>query len=117
MKFSDARNRLVGLRPDVVVAARALLVYFVERRVAGFQHLPYPGRHGFAFSLSEFQTLLHAQRVPGFKRAQLPAEAGAQGVINLIEGVGDFGDAVADVGKQAGERLAVELARLVLAAY
>ena len=60
------------------------------------------------------EAVFEADRVPAFKCAQLPTEAGAQGVIDAVRLVCDFRDAVRYVREHISENPAVEGAGLVL---
>ena len=83
--------------------------------MAGREEVVNPLGDLLAVGLALLDRLGHADGVHGLEGAHLPAESGAQGVIDAVGLVGDFGDAVGDVGKHVAEDAAVEGAGLVAA--
>ena len=73
-----------------------------------------PCWHGKSAVRYGLETVFEPDCVPAFKCAQLPAEAGAQGVIDAVRLVCDFRDAVRYVREHISENPAVEGAGLVL---
>src|SRR4029079_16537110 len=59
-----------------------------------------PAGDGVAGGLHLLGGGLHAQRVPGLERAALPAEAPAQGAVDLDDVVGDLAQAVGGVDER-----------------
>src|SRR5690606_26103559 len=87
----DARDRLVRFAGDVIILPDPVL-HFIERLMAGVQHLLHPRRHltavaGQPFLLGLYfgKGLPYAQGVPHFERSQFPTETGPHGNVNTAK--------------------------------
>ena len=109
-----SRKRPVRLRAQVVVTDLATVLILIERRVAAGQHLLDPRRDGGTVIFYALHGSGHAERIPDFKRAQLPLEAPLHGVINLEKLIRDFGHAPRGIRHAERERMPQELAGAVL---
>ena len=102
-------------RRKVEIELLAVLL-FVERLGAGMRaSVCDVRRNGHAFFLHPRDRLLDADRVPDFKRSQLPAEAPAHRAIDFDYRVGNFRNSLGGVTERARKRLPEKRADAILA--
>ena len=107
-------NDFVVFLGGIVEVAQSV-TQLVKASVAGVYHVLDPGSRGFSSFFHVGQRFLHAHRIPGFERANLPAKTGFECVVHFVELVADLRHAVAYVLEQRLHHFAVELTGLVLA--
>ena len=109
-------NGLIVLGLNVVVIFDDFF-HLVEGFMSGINHFFHPSRRRFAFGLQDFQGLVHAYGIPNFERPQFPAESGTHGIVDLVNRVGNFGNAMRSIGKEPRQSFAVKITGFVFATH
>ena len=87
--------------------------FFIERTFASREKIASQGGHFAAFFLEPVRGFAHAERVPGFKRAQLPVVAPLHCVIHRDRVIGNFREPVGGVANHRAEMFPRENAGLI----
>ena len=105
-------NYLVGLRRNVekITFSAFKLVESGDSFVA---HGVNPIGQFFAFFLRNFDSRFNADGIPHFKRTQFPSKTSAHGIVDFVEFIRDFWNAMRNISKQSSACFTIKCARFV----